>query len=285
MKQTLSIPSDAISVYNNALILSNRGLFQNALDEYRKAITIFPKFLEAYNNIGEIYSKLGDTDKAITTYLQALSIERNYKVLLNLGVEYYNDGKYKAALTHFKESVTKKDDFLEGLFYAGMAFFNLKEYKDAEYYFVKVLDIDLYHVRVNYLLSYIYYEWKNYNQALVCLERILNISDDKVFVHKYYGFCLFHLGRYDDAVKYLTTALQSSPQYEKFKGYLMSLTVENKMKEIGDVKKKIHEMEQIMMSNIQPSLGEYTKLSMLYIFNGEYNKAEEILVGYKKSIA
>ncbi|MGL4368240.1 MAG: tetratricopeptide repeat protein, partial [Spirochaetota bacterium] len=150
-----SIPAEAVSVYNNALEMSNKGDFPTALNEYGKAIAIFPKFLEAYNNIGEIYSKLGDGDRAISTYLQALNIERNYRVLLNLGVEYYNKGQNLPALKHFEEAIAVKDDFVEGHFYAGMAYFNIKDYIKAEEHFRKVTTFDKNHVKANYLLSYI----------------------------------------------------------------------------------------------------------------------------------
>jgi len=272
-----SIPAEAISVYNCALELSNRGDFSTALNEYGKAISIFPRFLEAYNNIGEIYSKMGDGDKAINTYLQALTIERNFRVLLNLGVEYYNKGQNLPALTHFEEAVTLKGDFVEGHFYAGMAYFNIKDYSNAEKHFSQVITFDKNHEKANYLLSYIYYEWKNYTAAIECLDRIKNSSQDRSFINKYCGFCHYHLGHYEIAIDFLTKAMELSPQYSKFRNYLKSLTVENKMKEIGDLDACIRDMEN-KMSSEKPSIGEYTHLSMLYIFKGEYRKAEDLLV-------
>ena len=279
--RTSAVPTKAVTVYNSALALSNRGDYNTALDEYNKAIQIFPDFIEAYNNIGEIYSRMGDSSQAISIYRKALDIERNHKLLLNLGVEYYNSRDYETALEYFKESLKKKRDFLEGNFYSGMAFFNLKNLKKAEKFFVKVIKIDKRHLKANYLLSYIYYEWKDYDRAIVCLDNIRDIADDKVFLNKYYGFCYYHLGKYEEAVEYLKVALEESPQYAKFRDYLDNLTYENKKKEIGDVDKRITEIEKKMM-NQKPSLQEYTHLGMLYIFKGEYKKAEHLLKSAKK---
>ncbi len=66
---------------------------------------------------------------AISSYMKALDIEKNNRVLLNLGVEYYNRRDYVTALKYFKESLSRDGEFLEGNFYTGMAYFNLKDLK------------------------------------------------------------------------------------------------------------------------------------------------------------
>jgi tetratricopeptide (TPR) repeat protein len=273
-----SVPTEAVSVYNNALDLSNRGDFMPALNEYSRAISIHPRFIEAYNNMGEIYSKMGDSDRAITSYLQALTIERNYRVLLNLGVEYYNRGQITSALEHFKESLSRKDDFLEGHFYAGLAYFNVKDYVIAEEHLSRVVAFDMGHYRANFLLSYIYYEWKRYNDVLACLDRITVTEEDKSLFNRYYGFCHYHLGNYAEAVQFLTIALETNPSYKKFHSYLKSLTVEAKLAEIGDIDACIKELEE-KMEKETPTFCELSRLSMLYVFKGEYRKAETLLTG------
>ncbi len=279
--RTSAVPREAVDVYNNALAMSCKGQYSTALREYRRAIDMFPNFIEAYNNIGEIYSRMGDRDEAISTYLRALNIDRHHKILLNLGVEYYNRRDYNAALKYFSESLTRDQNFIEGNFYTGMVYFNLKNYQMAEKYFLKVIGIDVRHLKSNYLLSYIYYEWKDYTKALSCLDNIRDIADDLQFVNKYYGFCHYHLGHFEKAVEYLQVALESSPKYSKFRDYLKGLTYENKMKEIGDLDVRIREMEEKMMKD-KPSLREYSHLSMLYIFKGEYKKAENLLLSAKR---
>ncbi len=278
--RTSAVPREAVDIYNNALAHSTRGDYSTALKEYSKAIEMHPAFVEAYNNMGEIYSRLGKRDNAITTYKRALDIERNHKVLLNLGVEYYNNLDYTTSVKYFKESVAQSPDFVEGNFYLGMACFNLKNYQLAEKCFSKVVSIDHRHLKANYLLSYIYYEWKDYRKTLACLDSIRDIADDKQFVNKYYGFCYYHLGDFTRAVEFLTVAMESNPQYSKFKTYLKGLTYENKLKEIGDLDKRIREMEEKMMKEA-PTLREYSHLSMLYMFKGEYKKAENLLLAVK----
>ncbi len=275
-----ALPKEVVVIYNKALMLSNRGDFDQALGEYRRALTMCPDFIQAYNNIGEIYSRMGKSELAISHYRKALEIAKNNRVLLNLGVEFYNRRDYNAALQYFLESLSLDEDFLEGNFYTAMAYFNLKDLQRAKQYLRKVIMREKKHEKASYLLAYIYYEWKQYDKALKVLENIREVATDRAFFNKYFGFCCYHLGRYDEAVSYLTVALESNPNYAKYKKYLKGLTYEKKVKELGDIDAKIKEMEERLMGN-HASLQEYTRLSMLYIFKGEYRKAEELLLRVK----
>ncbi len=278
-----AVPIKAVGIYNNAMSFSIKGDFNSALNEYKKAIDYFPTFIEAYNNIGQIYSRIGKSELAISTYKKALTIDKSPNLLLNLGVEYYNHRAYENALDYFKESVIMKPSFIEGNYYSGISLFNLKDYRTAERYFNQVVSLDKKHLKSNYLLSYIHFDWKNYEQTLYYLDNIKDIADDKVFLNKYYGFCHYHLGKYKEAIDYLTIAIEESPRYYIFKDYLKGLTYENKVKEIGDVDAKIRAIESEMMKS-KPTMRDYTKLSMLYMFKGEYNKAEDMLTTYKESL-
>ena len=73
--------------------------------------------------------------------------------------------------------------------------------------------------------------------------------------------------------------METSPRYAEFRSYLKSLTYENKIKEIGDLDARIRDFEAKLISE-KPSLGVYTHLSMLYIFKGDYSRAENIIHSY-----
>ena len=79
--KAIGIPTEAASIYNKALALSNMGNYDLAIEQYMRAVEVFPQFIEAYNNIGELYSRMGNTEKAIQVYSKALSIKKNNKVL------------------------------------------------------------------------------------------------------------------------------------------------------------------------------------------------------------
>jgi tetratricopeptide (TPR) repeat protein len=280
---TNSKPTEAIAIFNRALEKSNNGDLQTAISEYQKAVKIYPQFIEAYNNMGELYSIMGKRDLAISTYSRALNIDKDYRILLNLGVEYYNGGTFKTALSYFLDSLMQKPNFHEGNYYTGLTYYNLRDYNEAERYLRNVVAVDRRHIKANYMLSYIFYEKKEYGPVIECLDAIRDIADDKSFINRYYGFCCFHLGRYNDAVIYLNDAIAQHPEYKKFKNYIESLTYENKVKEIGDIDSAIKNLEDLMMHEAL-NMKDITRLSMLYVFKGENRKAEQIVTDYKASI-
>ncbi len=281
---TSSVPREAVVIYNQALELSNQGDHDAALGEYRRAIEAYPAFVAAYNNIGEIHAQRGESDRAISSYLEALKIEPHHRVLLNLGVEHYNREHFDQALKYFKESVAREPRFVEGNYYAGLVCYNKTDYKKAEKFLGEVIKCDERHLKANYLLAHIYYELKQYKKTIECLDRIRDMAEDRSFINRFYGFCCFYLGRYDDAVSYLTEALECRPEYARFRKYLEKITYENKMKEIGDLGKAIQELEE-ELKNREPHVLDLTKLSMLYIFKGEHKKAEKLLETHKKKLA
>ena len=278
-----AVPTEVITIYNSALEHSNRGELELAIDEYRKAIKIHPDFVEAYNNIGEIYSRMGDHKQAISSYREALNIEKHYRVLLNIGVEYYNNRDLASALKFFNESLSLRPDFLEGNYYTGLIYYEQENYENAADYLSVVIRQDRKHLKANYLLSHIYYQWKDYHRTLQHLDNIKDIAEDKTFINRYYGFCYYYLGDYKKAVTFLTGALESHPVYSKFAQYLKGLTYENKMKEIDDIEKEISILEAKRQS-AKLEIKDATRLSMLYIFNDENDRAEKLLISLKQEM-
>ncbi len=282
--KTRSIPTEAVAIYNQALDLANKKDYTAAINKYRQAIEIHPSFIEAYNNIGEIYSGMGDSIKAMGCYAEGLKIKRNHKILLNIGVEFYKREEYSEALRHFLDSLCEDRNYIEGNLYTALTYYNMNDLKSAEGYFMEVIRYDRFHLKSNYLLSTIYYDWKEYDKALACLDNIKDTYEDKAFIEKYYGFCCYFTGRYPEAVKHLTAALESRPGYEKFKDFLESLTYENRVKEIKNIDGEIKKLEQKILDDFT-GIKDYTKLSMLYIFQGKNSKAEKLLLKAKEKMA
>jgi tetratricopeptide (TPR) repeat protein len=281
---TNSIPVEAVSVYNNAQLFTEKGDLAAALAEYKRATEMHPQFIEAFNNIGQIHAQMGNKDLAIDAYTRALNINKDPKVLLNVGVEYFNSGELNAALQYFLESVNLSDDLLEAHFYAGLTHYELKNFHNAKPHLINVTYMNVNHYRANFILAGLHYDSKEYKEAIECIDRIALIHHDKVFIEKFYGFCHYYLGNYGKAIDCLTTALTSHSKYSEFKEYLEKLTYENKIKEFDDIDKTVKELEKSMKKG-KKDLPSVSRLSMLYIFKGENKKAEKLLLDYKKKLA
>jgi tetratricopeptide (TPR) repeat protein len=271
--RTNSIHIDAVSLYNNAQLFTERGDMAAALAEYKRAIEIHPQFVEAFNNIGQIHAQMGNKNLAIDAYENALKINRDPKVLLNIGVEYFNSGKFDTALPYFIDSLSLSNDFLEAHFYTGLTYYELQKFHRAKPYLVNVINININHYRANFLLACIHYDSREYKKALECIDRVAAVHADRVFIEKLYGFCHYHLGNYEKAVNCFTNAMTSHSKYSEFKEYLEKMTYENKVKEFDDINKTVKTLEKDMKKGNEDLLS-VSKLSMLYIFKGQNKKAE-----------
>jgi tetratricopeptide (TPR) repeat protein len=84
----------------------------------KKSLELDPFFLKAYSALGCIYYDIGEYDKAIMTYQDAIarcpaksqSAARYYN---NIGIVYRTKGEYEKAILNFKKALAANPNFVE----------------------------------------------------------------------------------------------------------------------------------------------------------------------------
>ena len=93
------------------LLLTDRGFFDEARNEFEKALVYHDDLSGIHNNWGYYYHKTGDYQKAIASFRKALQLKpNNYTYHNNLGVNLYKAGRKKEALLVFNKSLSINDD-------------------------------------------------------------------------------------------------------------------------------------------------------------------------------
>ncbi|MBT3367972.1 MAG: DUF2723 domain-containing protein [Nitrospina sp.] len=93
------------------LLLTDRGFFDEARNEFVKALVYHDDLSGIHNNWGYYYHKTGDYQKAIVSFRKALQLKPdNYTYHNNLGVNLYKSGRKKEALLEFNKSLSINDD-------------------------------------------------------------------------------------------------------------------------------------------------------------------------------
>ena len=93
------------------LILTDRGFFDEARNEFEKALVYHDDLSGIHNNWGYYYHKTGAYQKAIASFRKALQLKpNNYTYHNNLGVILYKAGRQKEALLVFNKSFSINDD-------------------------------------------------------------------------------------------------------------------------------------------------------------------------------
>ena len=93
------------SYLTEGIRLYKLGLYDQAINQFTSAILSDPKFEVAYSWRGSAYGQLGQNQRAITDYTQAIELNPTAVVYNNRGVAYYKLGRYGQAIPDFSQAI------------------------------------------------------------------------------------------------------------------------------------------------------------------------------------
>lgn len=168
-----------------------QGQYTNALQELLRAEALYADDPFLQNSLGTAYAAKGRIDQAIVSFNKALSLKPDYAAARNnLGGAYLLQKNWDAAITCLKE-LTK--DLLYAtphyaLYNIGWAYYNKKDYVNAEMYYQQALEIEPDYARAHWGLGVIYLTSGKLDSALGHFEKA--VQKEPQFAQAY-----FDLGR------------------------------------------------------------------------------------------
>ncbi|MHB8143249.1 MAG: tetratricopeptide repeat protein [Thermoleophilia bacterium] len=185
---TLSLWTDTVSKspgkarVHNALgvaLMSDAGDNNRARTEFEIAVALYPGYYGAYYNLGRVDDQAGQIDKAMAEYKAAVTLDPNFVNAHNdLGVMYAEKKQFDQAIAEFQKAVQLQPDFVEAYNNMGLAYNAMNKPELALTAFTKATDGD-----------------SHYAGAF------LNAGRTEI-----------KLGRYQNAVETLKTAVALAPQ-------------------------------------------------------------------------
>lgn len=120
----LAVTQDNWLAWNNlGLTYVSLGQPQKAIDHFREALRIKPGYADALYNLGMTYDKLGQSQQAIVYYREALRVKPDYaKAWNNLGTVYHELGQLEQALTYYQKALQTKPDYADAWYNLGLAY-------------------------------------------------------------------------------------------------------------------------------------------------------------------
>jgi superkiller protein 3 len=86
-----------------------KGLYNDAIQEYLKSIESGNKTADVYTNLGVVYEKTGQSKKSVDCYIQSVRLEPdNAQAHYNLAVAYWHQSDWNKVITEF-ETVLRLD--------------------------------------------------------------------------------------------------------------------------------------------------------------------------------
>lgn len=232
---------DVKSIINKAKLLHQEGNITEAMDLYKKslhfesdnidslrylaicyvqigeiekAIQLFEQALLVKNdlilhmNLGDIYKKTQKISKAIYHYKKALEINPKYANAHNsLAKIYAALGKKNKALRQYKEALHADPSFILAHLNLGIYFFENQDFFAASTQFNNVLALDATHVMAQFYLGVLKLNENNLKEAFDIFTNILLIEPEHVETLVNLGVILLKEGKDQLAIDYFTKAL------------------------------------------------------------------------------
>jgi len=178
-------------------------------------IVIRPYLADVYSYQGKVNFVEGNYEKALSNFEYASKLNPyNGRILLNLGVTYYNLGIFKEAERILQRSKKYYNDrnIYRNL---GLCYMLVKNYRQAEEELKHAIYIDPKFIKAYADLAYLYAIQKEYDKAIVEWNKILKISPnfpEKYNILYYIGLTYQKKEIPDKALEYFVQALQLAPE-------------------------------------------------------------------------
>lgn len=181
--------------FNLALCYHKLNNEEEALRYYKKAVEVNPKLNDAYNNIAYIYNEQGDTEKA-----------EEYLLKTDYALE--NNGAISSAFGELSGSTSDNREIIEAVKYIQLG--NLEK---AE----KVIKFALEKNPDNHELLFahgnILFHLNQIDLALNSFNKALELNDSNPVAYYSVGVCLQNLGKIDQAQEHYKKAIELKPDY------------------------------------------------------------------------
>lgn len=126
------IKLEHLSIFEEGLILDERGDKKKAREFYMKSIDVGESIADAYCNLGILESKDGNHTRAIDCFTNSLKHNpRHAESHYNLANLYAEVGNYTLAKLHYGIAIEIEPDFPNSFFNLGLTLAINREYKDA----------------------------------------------------------------------------------------------------------------------------------------------------------
>jgi len=156
---------------------------------------------QEYLKIAESFKNIGETDKAIAHYKDALKINPNlFQAAFNLGALYYQNKKTTEAIDYYQKAVAIQPTAAEALYNLGVCLVQAKRPEEAVTQFQQVTSLKPNHAKAYLQLATIFQEKKQTDNAINAYEQAVT-HDPTLFDAQYtLGRLKREQNKFDEAI-------------------------------------------------------------------------------------
>lgn len=174
-------PEDPI-IYNDfGMIYMEKENYDLAIQNFEKALELKPDYAVAQNNLGSVYLILEQWDKAISVFKEVtgnILYATPHFPLANLGWAYYNKKDYKAAETYLDKALEVQPNFSIAQMHLGRVYLATGRLHQAREMFETVAESNPKNPVLLYEMGRTYRLLGDYNNAILALKGSIEYAED-----------------------------------------------------------------------------------------------------------
>ena len=283
-KVVLLSPSDKTVCYNLAMTYIDLKDYKKAVLNLKKALVVDPAYLKASSKLKEIEEYLKkQAEKNNEKQPQANSEENQHSAensTYSSALHLYKKENYEACLSklnNFNRKIQNPDFY----YLKAITYQHLGDREKAVLAYEKTLELDDRHFNTNLNLGTIFYNDKNFEEAVHLFETAyLRRKNDMKLLYNL-AKAHFYAKEYKEAIPYLETYLDRN--YNKGEAwtllgdaYSKTGKSKNAAKAYEEAKKHGGDIDHIA-DHLQNNIAEFGRKASEYTQNGNYQKAIEVL--------
>ena len=266
-------PGSATAWYQLALILQRSNRVNETEDALLQTIKFNPAHESAWVTLGTLLTSRGDRENALAAFKKATLINPNELLAwLGLGGMQHDMNNHTEAVTALTKATQLAPTDIKAWVGLGLSQAKLKLWDEALQSMKVAEKLDPKNAKVNFYFSYYYMQRNDPEQALIYIDRSLEVDRADPATWGIKGANLLKLERYSEAVQALETAIKLKPDLA---AYIWTSFGESllRMKQLG---KAITTLEHaIELAPNEPDSRLY--LAQAYRYSGQSEKAKEHL--------
>ncbi len=223
--------------------------------------------------VAATYEKMGDIDKAIAEYQQALKIDyKNAVIHVSLGAAYLKKHEFPRAVEELNLAVKLDPESVEPHAILALLYFSQEKLTEAgkeyELALKKAAALEPQNVAIYKSLAAVYLQQKDYQAAENTYQLIIKLSPNDAETHFFLGNVYDLQQRWPETQRELQQAIAFKPDYHEALNYLGYLYVEKGLN-LNDAERLIKRAVEL-----EPENGAYIdSLGWLYYKQGKFKDA------------
>ena len=207
--------STAERLYSQGLAQLSRDDYARALQYFEKAVDADLNYAEAWYQAGYCYGVLGRHADALRASRQAAKLRPEWSATyINIGVSSFALGQYKDAVEAYKQALRLDDRNPDIEYSLGLTFGKMNRTEEEILHYRRAITIKSDHANAIEKLGLALFKLRRYTDAAAAFDQ-LKIYKPDAKTYNYLAECYLEIGKIEESVEALNSALGYNPDFEK----------------------------------------------------------------------